>query len=66
MHRALSIVAAAALTSVVHLTSIAPSTTVADREAIKSEFHNKISIYGLHITLPDDMKSFPMEIVPIP
>lgn len=66
MRRALSIVAAAALTSVVLLIFIAPSMTVADREATKSEFHNKISIYGLHIALPDDMMSFPMEIVPLP
>lgn len=66
MHRSFAIVAAAALTSVIVLAIFAPSTTVADLEAIKSEFQNRISIYGLHIALPDDMKNFPMEIVPLP
>jgi hypothetical protein len=66
MRRALSIVTAAALTSVVLLIIITPSRTIADRETIKRGFQNQISIYGLHIALPDDMKSFPMEIVPLP
>jgi hypothetical protein len=36
--------------------------TLADMEATKSQ----ISIYGLHVALPDDMKDFPVDLVPLP
>lgn len=66
MRRALSIVTAAAITAIGLLTTIAPSRTAADRDVKTTEFQNKIAIYGLHIALPDDMKNFPFEIVPLP
>ena len=66
MRRALYIVAVAALVSVVFLVIVAPSETVADLKAAKSELHNQISISGLHVALPDGMKRFPVELLPLP
>jgi hypothetical protein len=66
MRRALSIVAVAALISVVLLVVVAPSKTVADIEATKGGFHHQISIHGLHVSLPDEMKDFPIDLVPLP
>ena len=66
MRRALSIVAMAALISGVLLVTVAPSKTGADMEATKSEFHHHVLIDGLHIALPDDMKGFPSDLVPLP
>jgi hypothetical protein len=43
-----------------------PNTTVAETEARKTQFHNVISVSGLHIALPKDMKNFPVELVPLP
>ena len=39
-----------------------PSKTVADMEAPK----NGLVIYGLHVALPDDMRNFPPDLVPLP
>jgi len=39
--------------------------TVAVTDA-KGEPHNVALIYGLHVTLPDDMRTFPAELVPLP
>jgi hypothetical protein len=66
MRRALSILAIAALVSVVVDVVIAPSKTVVNMAATKGQFHNSISIYGLHVALPETMKSFPVELVPLP
>lgn len=66
MRRALSIAAVAALVSAGLLVIVAPNRTVADMEATYGEFRNQISIYGLHVALPDDMKRFPVELVPLP
>jgi hypothetical protein len=66
MRRALSILAIAALTSVVVDVIIAPSKTVANMAVTKSQFYNGISIYGLHVALPETMKTFPVELVPLP
>jgi hypothetical protein len=66
MRRASSIVAVAALISVVLLVIVVPSKTVADLEATKGGFHHQISIHGLHVALPDEMKDFPMDLLPLP
>ena len=66
MRRALSIVVVAARISVVLLAIVIPSKTVADMEATKSKFHHRTVIYGLHIALPDEMKGFPIDLVPLP
>jgi hypothetical protein len=66
MRRALSIVVVAARIGAVLLVIVTPSKTVADREATKREFHNRVVICGLHIALPDEMKGFPIDLVPLP
>jgi len=43
----------------------ASNRTVAVTEA-RGEPHNVVLIYGLHVALPDDMKTFPAELVPLP
>ena len=30
------------------------------------EAHNVAVVYGLHVALPEDMKTFPAELVPLP
>ncbi len=30
------------------------------------ETHNVAVVYGLHVAIPDDMKTFPAELVPLP
>jgi hypothetical protein len=42
-----------------------PNTTVAEAEARKTQFHN-VSVSGLHIALPKNMKNFPVALVPLP
>ncbi len=67
MRRALFILVVAAQISVVLLVIVAPSKTAGDMEASKSEIHKRISIvYGLHMALPDEMKHFPIELLPLP
>lgn len=43
-----------------------PNKTVAETEMQKTQFHNVISVSGLHVALPEDMKNFPVELVPLP
>jgi hypothetical protein len=43
-----------------------PNKTVAETETQKMQFHNVISVSGLHVALPEDMKNFPAELVPLP
>lgn len=43
-----------------------PNKTVAETEMQKTQFHNVILVSGLHVALPEDMKNFPVELVPLP
>ena len=43
----------------------ASNQTVAVTDA-RGEAHNVTVIYGLHVAIPDDMKTFPVELVPLP
>ena len=45
---------------------MAPSSKTVAVSQPKSEAHNMAVVYGLHIALPDDMKTFPAELVPEP
>jgi hypothetical protein len=38
----------------------------AHRADTKTEAHKVAVIYGLHVALPDEMKAFPIELVPLP
>jgi fatty acid/phospholipid biosynthesis enzyme len=66
MRQLLSIVVFAALVSVVADVMISPGKTAAHMEVAKGQFQNGVSVYGLHIALPDTMKTFPAELVPLP
>jgi hypothetical protein len=64
MRRVLNI--ALVLGSIFINATASPNKTVAETAAQKTQFHNEISISGLHIALPENMKNFPVELVPLP
>jgi len=64
MRRAINI--ALVLGSIFVNVTASPNKTVAKTEAGMMQFHNVIWVSGLHIVLPEDMKSFPVELVPLP
>lgn len=66
MRQALSILAIAVLAGVVADVMAAPGKTAADVETAKIQLPNGVSLYGLRIALPDTMKTFPAELVPLP
>jgi len=43
-----------------------PDKTAAGAEAQKAQFHNVISINGLHVSLPENLKNFLVELAPLP
>ena len=63
MRRAFSIVS---VTGLILWITLAPSKAPGDLEAVKGGFHNQRVIDGLHVALPDNMKAFPREMVPLP
>ncbi len=66
MRRALFIVTVAALMSILAQVIGSPNKTVAGMRATKSGFHNVVVVDGLHVALPTNMRSFPVELVPLP
>jgi hypothetical protein len=64
MRRVINI--ALVLSSIFVNVTASPNKTVAETEARKTQFHNVISVSGLYVALPEDMKSFPVELVPLP
>lgn len=65
MRRALFILAIATLLSLAVDVMSAPNTTIATMTA-KNRYQNGISVHGLHVALPEGMKNFPVELVPLP
>jgi len=63
MHRALCALIAVSLICGSAKVSVATRKSV---EATKGQFHNGITINGLHVALPTDMKDFPTELVAQP
>ena len=63
MRKVLSILAVAVVMSVLFEGLGGPEQTVAARDTL---IPNGVSIYGLHVALPANMKSFPAELVPLP
>jgi hypothetical protein len=59
MRRVLNIVLV--LASIFVIVTASPSRTVTNTETVKTQFRN-----GLHVALPEDMKNFPIELVPLP
>jgi hypothetical protein len=43
-----------------------PSNKTAAIADARDEGHNVAVFYGLHVAIPDDMKTFPAELVPLP
>lgn len=64
MRKALSILAVAALAAFLFDAFTGPEETIAQRD-ITSGFNNGVSLYGVHVALPANMK-FPEELVPLP
>ena len=64
MRRAINI--ALVLGSIFVNVTASSNKTVAETESRKTQFYNVISVSGLHIALPKDMKNFPVELVPLP
>jgi hypothetical protein len=65
MRKVLSILVVAMFVSVVFEAFSGPEQTIAQRDTT-TPIRNGVSIYGLHVALPADMKSFPVELVPLP
>jgi len=63
MRKVLSVLAVAVVMSVLFEGLSGPAQTVAARDTL---IQNGVSIYGLHVALPTNMKSFPAELVPLP
>jgi hypothetical protein len=64
MRRALNVVLVVAGVLVNVMTS--RSTTVANSQAAQWPVQNGTVVYGLHVALPSNMKSFPAELIPLP
>jgi hypothetical protein len=46
--------------------TISPSKTIAEMDMAKTQASNTALIYGLHVALPDNMRHFPADLVPLP
>ena len=64
MRRVLNI--ALVLSSIFIKVMAAPNKTVAEVDSPKNQMGNVVSISGLHVALPDNMMSFPADLVPLP
>jgi hypothetical protein len=64
MRRALNVALVVAGVLVNVMTS--RSTTVENSQAAQWPVHNGAVVYGLHVALPSNMKSFPAELIPLP
>jgi hypothetical protein len=63
MRKVLSILAVAVFMSIAYEGLNGLEQTVAARD---SPIQNGVSIHGLHVALPANMKNFPAELVPLP
>ena len=64
--RGLSILVIAALITLVIDVMIAPNRTAADMTATKGQLQSRLSIHGVRVARPGSMKTFPVELVPLP
>jgi hypothetical protein len=64
MRRALNILLV--LGSIFVKVTATPNKTAAETKAQQAQFHNVVSIGGLHVSLPENMKNFPAELAPLP
>jgi hypothetical protein len=66
MRKALSIIVIAAVVTIAFQALLGTGETFAGREAASEPIQNGISVYGLHVALPEYMTNFPRELVPLP
>ena len=66
MRKVLTIVAIAALIAVAFDGFVGQGEITAESEAAGAPIQNTVSIYGLHIALPEYMTNFPKDLVPLP
>jgi len=64
--RGLSILVIAALIGIVVDVMIASNRTAADMPATSGQLQNRLSVHGMRIARPASMKTFPVELVPLP
>jgi hypothetical protein len=66
MRKALPIIVAAAIVGVGFQAMGGPPVTIAESKTTNLPIQNGVSVYGLHIALPENMTSFPKELVALP
>ena len=64
--RGLSILVIAALITIMVDIMIAPDRTAADMTAMKGQLQTGLSIHGVRVARPGSLKTFPVELVPLP
>ena len=64
--RGLSILVIAAILSIVADIMITPNRTAADMSVLNGQSPSRSSIYGLRVARPEGMKTFPVELLPLP
>ena len=64
MRKAINI--ALVLSSIFVIVTASPNKTVAETDVRNMQIHNVIVVSGLHVAIPEDMKNFPAELVPLP
>ena len=64
MRKAINI--ALVLSSIFVNVTASPNKTVAETDVRNMQIHNVIVVSGLHVAIPEDMKNFPAELVPLP
>jgi uncharacterized membrane protein len=66
MRKALSIIAIAVVVSIAFAAMLGQAEIIGESEAAVTPIQNTVSIYGLHVALPEYMTNFPKELVPLP
>lgn len=66
MRKVLLIIVIAAVVTIALQALLDSGATFAGREAASDPIQNGISVYGLHVALPEYMTNFPHELVPLP
>jgi hypothetical protein len=54
------------LVGIVFVSVMTLNVTHTETNATKSKIHSGMATYGLHVALPNNIKTFPVEVVPLP
>jgi hypothetical protein len=66
MRKALPIIVVAAIIGVGFQAMGGPPVTIAESKMANQPIPNGVSVYGLHVALPENMTSFPTDLVALP